>query len=77
MVTVDAQEVADFAAKWPCAHFIDRSITFTFDRRNGDLVDYSDAWQGRGVDESALAALADDAKAYAKQPIFYGKSLLA
>ncbi len=59
-VTVSEREVYRFARRWPC--FGDsRALSFTFDTRNGDLVDVSGH---AGMDGNGVAALADDAKAY-------------
>lgn len=63
-VTVLAREVADFARSWPCSGLRDRSVTFTFDKRLGNLVDSNDAWQHPGADGGALVALSQDAMRY-------------
>ena len=70
-VTASCDDIESFAAKWPCNGFRygDRA-SFTFQTSNGDLVDlgvwgtYNDPYQG--YNESALGALADDCKDYAK-----------
>jgi hypothetical protein len=60
-VTVSEREVYEFARRWPC--FGDRrALSFTFDTRNGDLVDLSG---DSGMDESGVLALAEDAQNYA------------
>jgi hypothetical protein len=59
-VTVSAAEVYAFSRQWPC--FGDsRALSFTFDKRNGDLVDIHG---DHGMDESGVSALADDARDY-------------
>ena len=60
-VTVSRDDVAAFARRWPCFGKV-RALSFTFDA-NG-LVDLSG---DRGMDESGVAALADDAWEYAVQ----------
>lgn len=69
-VTVSESEVSDFGRTWPCSNLChgDR-VSFTFDSRNNDLVELqvTHAYAGpvdRG-DCPSIAALADDAKAYA------------
>lgn len=59
-VAVSSSEVYQFSRRWPCSNLPDRSVSFTFDSHNGDLVDISP----EDADGSALSALADDAKAY-------------
>ena len=59
-VSVSSNEVADFKTTWPCSGLPTKAIRFQFDKRNGDLVDLL-PWD---LDGDALAALADDAKAY-------------
>lgn len=68
-VTCSADDVAAFKRTWPASgmHYGDR-CSFTFDKRNGDLVDMS--YNGRfpepaRVDGSAIAALSQDAQKFA------------
>ncbi len=63
-VTVTRREVSDFARSWPCSGLRDKPITFQFDKRNGDLVDTNDDRQQPDADNSAIAALSQDAKEY-------------
>lgn len=62
-VTLSADEVATFGRTWPCANLPARGYSFTFDKRNGDLLDY--APQSTHADERAVLALSQDAQAYA------------
>lgn len=63
-VTVSAEEVRAFRAKWPGSALPARGISFTFDAENGDLVDL----QGAGnYDGSDLLALSQDASSYAAE----------
>ena len=55
-------EVYNFAARWPCFGRTG-AMSFTFDRDSGDLVALSTP--AGEQDDSGVAALADDAKAYA------------
>ena len=60
-VECDETDVSKFAAAWPC--FGDpRSLAFTFDRRNGDLIDVAGA---DGLNEPGVLALSNDAQAWA------------
>ncbi len=61
-VTVSESEAYAFAQRWPGSGLGDRGLSFTFDKSNGDLVDLHG---DEGADESAVSALADDAKDYA------------
>ena len=63
-VTVSEDEVDRFNDTWPCSELrgLRRGVSFTFDKRNGDLVDLSPS--GEKYDGGALAALSRDAKAY-------------
>lgn len=67
-VTASAEDCELFAHRWPCSGFEwgDR-FSFLFNADNGDLVDYGNEATGQEVNESAMAALADDCKAYAKK----------
>lgn len=67
-VTVSENEISDFGRNWPCSDFRhgDRA-SFTFDRKNGDLVDLQVTHSHAGTverDGADVSALADDAKAY-------------
>lgn len=59
-VAVSEREVGSFALRWPCFGDV-RPMTFLFDL-SGNLVDVTG---DKGSDLSGVAALADDAKAYA------------
>lgn len=62
-VQCTSDDVAGFAAKWPC--FGPRNpIAFQFDKRNGDLVDV--LGDTANNDESGIRALSEDAQAYGK-----------
>lgn len=67
-VTASACDCLWFAYRWPCSGFEwgDR-FSFTFDATNGDLVDFGNEATGREANESAVAALAEDCKVYAKK----------
>lgn len=65
-VTVSANEVYAWSRRWPGANLRDRGYSFTFDKKNGDLVDMA-PWPLRGEDEAAVSALADDAKEYGQR----------
>ena len=62
-VTVSENEVSDFARRWPCFGDV-RPLSFTFEASNGDLVEVHG---DNGMDESGVAALADDAYEYGTQ----------
>lgn len=67
-VTCSETDVYNFGLNWPCSDLRhgDRA-SFTFDKRNGDLVDLAFTHCFAGVverDGASVAALADDAKAY-------------
>jgi hypothetical protein len=57
-VTVSEREVDEFNRRWPCSSLTGHQ-SFTFDKRNGDLVDR----EGNG-DGSEAVALSNDAQAY-------------
>lgn len=59
-VAVSSTEVYQFSRRWPCSGLPDSSISFTFDTRNGDLVNLSP----ESVDGAAVVALSEDAQAY-------------
>ena len=63
-VTVSANEVADWKRYWPCSGLPSRSLSFTFDKRNGDLVDTN---APESVDGAALVALSHDAQVYGRK----------
>ena len=61
-VQVSRSEVYKFKQQWPCSGLPNRTVTFQFDKRNGDLVDilpYTYRYDGED-----LAALSQDARAY-------------
>jgi len=60
-VTVSEYDVARFAKRWPCfgPH---RPLSFTFDKRAGNLVDMGG--DDRDMDESGVLALSEDAMRY-------------
>jgi hypothetical protein len=63
VVTVSRNEVQKFAQSWPCFGKR-RELWFEFEKRNGDLVGLHG---DRGMDGTAVSALADDAKAYGQK----------
>lgn len=67
-VTVSENEISDFRRSWPCSDFRHGDCaSFTFDRKNGDLVDFRVTHNHAGIVEregAGVSALADDAKAY-------------
>ena len=73
-VACNARDVGDFTDQWPCSGLRElRGVTFAFEP-SGDLVD---VWYTNGNSERwdgpALAALAEDAQAYAEsRPSFRG-----
>lgn len=66
LVTVSRNEVSAFARRWPCCNLPDSSITFQFDKRNGDLVDITPYRIADKVDGPEALALADDAQTYGR-----------
>lgn len=60
-VTVSANEIREFRVKWPCSGLLLVPHWFQFEQSNGDLVDCNVEYGNNGT---AIAALADDAKAY-------------
>jgi len=62
-VTVSEGEVYDFGVRWPCFGPY-TPFSFTFDKRNGDLVDMAGDKPGRH-DEAGVLALSEDAWMYA------------
>lgn len=63
-VTASENEVAAFKSRWPCSGLPTRAFWCVMDKRNGDLVDIRD-----GFDGDAACALVDDCKAYARSRI--------
>ena len=63
-VKISAREVEDFGYSWPCSGLMFHSITFEYDKRNGDLVDSDADRYHPGADGSALLALSQDAQAF-------------
>jgi hypothetical protein len=64
-VTCSEHDVRDFKSTWPCSGLPTRSISFQFDKRNGDLVDIRP--DSQHFDGPALVALSQDAQAYGKK----------
>ena len=62
-VTVSADEVREWKRSWPASGLRSTSKSFTFDKRNGDLVDHNAT---ESEDGSALAALSEDAQKHGK-----------
>ena len=70
-VTVSEDETLNFARSYPCSDLRhgDR-VSFTFEKENGDLVDFRITHSHAGIVERNgcngydVSALADDAKAY-------------
>lgn len=63
-VSITAAEVRAFAATWPCSGLRDRGLTFTFDKRAGNLVNSNDDYRHPKADGAALVALSTDAMCY-------------
>ena len=64
-VTCDTCDVYAFAQRWPCSGLnLDKGVSFTFQRSNGDLVD-TNAQENGHADGEALVALSTDAQNYA------------
>ena len=64
-VTMSHHDVYHFSTQWPCAHLNEwKGVSFTFEKRNGDLVDSNDADNHPDADSGALSAMVDDCKAY-------------
>ena len=68
-VTVSPQEMSNFASRWPCSGMRNpkRGMAFTFDKKNGDLVDISG--ENEEYDGSAVAALSENAQTYGKKTL--------
>ena len=64
-VQVTEREVMAFKRKWPASGLPNRGMTFWFDKKSGDLIDYTPygILQSAGGGGAAIA-LVDDAKAY-------------
>lgn len=66
-VTVSANEVYEFRRRWPCSGLsTEHGVSFTFDKRNGDLVDVH---HPGSEDGPALVALSQDAQAYGEKKL--------
>lgn len=59
-VSVSKNDVEAFKHSWPCSGIASRAVWFTFDKRNGDLLDTN-----MKDDGPAAVALSQDAQAYA------------
>lgn len=59
-VTVSAPEVERFVSRWPGSRLPYRSVSFTYDRASGDLVDTNG-----DIDCPSLVALARQSQRYA------------
>jgi len=57
--TVDVQAFND---RWPCSTVPERRVSFTFDRRNGDLVDL----EPQGINGTEVVSLARDCQGHAR-----------
>ena len=66
-VTVTKREVKEFKAHWPCSGLPSKSVTFRFDKRNGDLVDITPYRYADQFDGDAAGALSQDAQAYGQK----------
>lgn len=60
-VVVSRDEVEAFKARWPCSTLPNRAVSFTFDRKNGDLVDLTP----ESMDGPDVLALSMDAQRFA------------
>ena len=61
-VMASAQDVEAFNFRWPCSSIPEGRVAFTFDRRNGDLVDLSPS----EIDGPEVVALSQDCQEYAR-----------
>lgn len=69
-VAVYAREVANFNDKWPGSSLPrGRSISFQFDKRNGDLVDIMPYDIADQVDGPEAVALSQDAQKYGREKL--------
>lgn len=69
-IEVPADDVASFAARWPCSGLPDdQGVVFGFDKRTGDLIEieWSAFGEGEpeGVNGGAVLALSYDAQEFA------------
>lgn len=67
-VRVGRHEVNAFALTWPCCNLPDRSITFHFDTKTGDLVELFGV-VAPSLCCGELEALAESAKQFARKEI--------
>ena len=64
-VTMIHHDVSEFMRKWPCSGLKNwTGVSFTFEKRSGDLVDSNEADNHPHADGSAIEAMMDDCKAY-------------
>lgn len=67
-VRVPSEDVRRFRSVWPCSGLNpEKGGSFTFDKRNGDLIGMGGGFverKGSEISGSAICALADDAKAF-------------
>jgi hypothetical protein len=61
-VTASAQDVEAFNHHWPCSSIPEERVSFTFDRRSGDLVDLSP----HEIDGPEVVALSQDCQEHAR-----------
>lgn len=66
-VTVLRHEVEAFNSHWPCSSLPERTITFQFNVRNGDLVDIMAG--SATVDGPEAVALSHDAQEFGKKAL--------
>jgi len=60
-VTMTADEVDYFKSRWPCSGLPSRAFWCILEKRNGDLVDIHQRFDGE-----AASAIVDDCKHYAR-----------
>ena len=63
-VSLSAEEVEAWKRRWPASGLPSRSVTFEFEKRNGDLVDITPYKYAHLFDGAAAVALSEDAKEY-------------
>lgn len=64
-VTANREDVALFKRTWPCSGLPDKKITFSFEKKSGDIVDvYPDS-----VDGPDAVALAEDCWRFYKSAV--------